>query len=142
MNSFRSSAPCNRVSFPMLADRWQVSPSSMNGQRRAWRIFWATLTTSPGSEKSSMSATNSSPPKRAMVSLSLRQILLGLLAGHELADLAADDAHHLQERRIGVADFAAEELQHGEGDVARQHRKREGAVQPGPGGEWCPLETF
>src|SRR6266851_5709943 len=80
--------------------------------------------------------------RQGVVRRDVEQILFGLLARHELADLAADDTHHLQQRRIGIADFAAEEFQHGEGDVARQDRKGERTMQSGPGGEWGPLETF
>ena len=66
--------------------------------------------------------------RQSVVRCDVEEVLLGLLAGHELADLAADHSHHLQERRVGIADLAAEEFQHGEGDVARKDRKGERAV--------------
>src|SRR5207244_4122545 len=80
--------------------------------------------------------------RQGVVRRDVQEVLLGLLAGHELADLAADHAHHLQQRRIGIADLAAEEFQYGEGDVARKDRKGERAVEPRPGGELLPLEAL
>src|SRR6266581_5434361 len=80
--------------------------------------------------------------RQGVVRRDVQQVFLGLLAGHELADLAADHAHHLQQRRIWIADLAAEEFEHGEGHVARQDRKGERAVEPGLGGELRPLEAF
>src|SRR6267143_497430 len=80
--------------------------------------------------------------RQGVVRRDVQEVLLGLLPGHELADLAAAHAHHLQQRRIGIADLAAEEFQHREGDVARQDRKGERAVEPRLGGEVRSLEAF
>ena len=65
----------------------------------------------------------------AQARLALAHDLFGLLALHELADLAADHARCLQQPLLGLAHFAAVEREHADRLSPGQDRKEDGSVQ-------------
>src|SRR2546427_11466292 len=63
------------------------------------------------------------------------QLRLRVLALDELADLSADGGHHPEQILIGLADLAAEELEHAQDRAAEEDRESEGSMQPILGGD-------
>jgi hypothetical protein len=58
------------------------------------------------------------------------QLALGAFPLDELPDLAAHGREQVEQALVGLADVAAEELQHPEHAAAEHDREAEGAVQP------------
>ena len=71
----------------------------------------------------------------------LEDLLLGLLALDELADLAADGREHLEQVLIGLLDLAAEGLDDAQDVAADDDREAEGAVQALAGRGPSPREV-